>query len=553
MEEQKRITRSQKRKERISPDHVGDSKAKNRIKKVKQSSLFDYINSSDEEEYRYRTPSGSTADVNVNQLKNFFMRKSKKMSAKAVKENQSLDSQSEVSETELKCVQSGDERATSANQSGVNCQHMDMINMLEADRKQTGEDYGNLHDVQNENNTTECESDTANNEEQMDQSCFEEPKLSPNKEHLFELAKKAVANQANGIKGKMFNFAQKSGRSEEVDQINSEQTKQKKVEDMGAEISKIKATKQTSPMPESINLPMVWEMFAELKQKLDKLESDGDQRTEAIVEKHQEQVMESIVDVLEEGDLQITKVKAELAHYKHKTDVLTSICDSLHAEVCDLTQKLESIELNNAKRSISVSGLLTPTTKKEEMVPFVENFLEEAIGVQASVEDVYYLGASENKVLIVELLSVPERRAILSNKTNLKNFRQQGRKVFINEFLPVATQEKCRRERKIRNDLQNDEETKNFTTEYTRAGFTIQGTPYRKKITPPTPKEMVNLPIDELEEILKMKMFKGQDELKDGSKFSATAAKVDSFTQIRKLYMHMKLTRPDAKHIACAY
>ena len=305
--------------------------------------------------------------------------------------------------------------------------------------------------------------------------------------------------------------------------------------------------------PETITLELVWQMFSEVKDRLDNIEKNEEGRTERIIEKCQERIIDDFSGLIEDNATEVMKIKADLAFYKHKTDVLTNVCNSLHGDVHDLTQRLEGLELSNAKRSVCISGLSLPMTKKDEMAVHMEEFINKNVQVQVAVEDVYTLGTSENKTLVVEFQSIHEKREVIANKANLKDVRVKGRKVYINEFLPITTQEKRRRERQIKKDLESNEETKNLTVEYTRAGLTIEGKPYRKMVSPPTPKEMVSLTVEELEEVLKMKTIKGGEEALEGSRFAACAAKVKSIVQVRKLYIKQKLTRPDAKHIVCAY
>ena len=119
----------------------------------------------------------------------------------------------------------------------------------------------------------------------------------------------------------------------------------------------------------------------------------------------------------------------------------------------------------------------------------------------------------------------------------------------------MTTNERRKRERQIISDLgelskQEDIEIK---VEYTKAGLTVQGQPYRKMILPPTPKELISLSLQELDKILKIPMTRGQEVRQDNSMFTAYTAEVSTHQQIREMYMRIKLAKPEARHIVCAY
>ena len=177
-------------------------------------------------------------------------------------------------------------------------------------------------------------------------------------------------------------------------------------------------------------------------------------------------------------------------------------------------------------------------------------FFDKSLRIPVVIDDLFYLG----QTIVVEFQCAADRRQILKNKNQLNNQREYNR-VFINEYTPIYTAEKRRRERHIIQQLEEVARSENteIKVEYTAAGLTIQGQPYKKKILPPTPRELVNLDLDELEVILTAKMNKGKVIMKERSRFQAYTADVTTHQQIRQYYMKLKLTMPEARHIVCAY
>ena len=72
-------------------------------------------------------------------------------------------------------------------------------------------------------------------------------------------------------------------------------------------------------------------------------------------------------------------------------------------------------------------------------------------------------------------------------------------------------------------------------------------------VDPPTPKELINCSVKEIETIFKLEMVRGMDVTHEFSTFTAYAARISSVQDIPKFYKKLKLIQPDARHIPCAY
>ena len=198
---------------------------------------------------------------------------------------------------------------------------------------------------------------------------------------------------------------------------------------------------------------------------------------------------------------------------------------------------------------VIINGYTVHNSRKNEVIEELEQFFKDNMDADVYVDDYFFLGLS----LIVEFQCASDRRLILQRKSNLKDFR--GGNIYINEYTPITTLEKRKRERQIIQQL--DEVAKdqqvNINVEYTHAGLTVQGVPYRKQVVPPSPKDLVELDLQDLDHILHLNMIKGKQVVHENSKFQAFIASATTHQQIRQFYMKLKLTRPTARHIVCAY
>ena len=172
------------------------------------------------------------------------------------------------------------------------------------------------------------------------------------------------------------------------------------------------------------------------------------------------------------------------------------------------------------------------------------------------IEDVFHMGNQDIPTLAVVLQNQEEKRALLRSKSKLKGWStNNGKPCYINSYTPTATNEKRDRLQEIfaNNEEKDQEDNSRLQMEFVKGGLKIQNSMYRKKVTPPTLKELIDIDSERLKQIMAIPLNKGQEISTEGNRFVAFTAPAKNFQQIREMYMKMKLTFPSAKHIVCAY
>ena len=86
-----------------------------------------------------------------------------------------------------------------------------------------------------------------------------------------------------------------------------------------------------------------------------------------------------------------------------------------------------------------------------------------------------------------------------------------------------------------------------------RGGLKIQNEVYSKKVREPSYAEILQLPEEQLSQIMDLKIATGEAIEQDENVFVGFSKAVNNYQDIRKLYMHLKLKLPKADHIMCAY
>ena len=297
----------------------------------------------------------------------------------------------------------------------------------------------------------------------------------------------------------------------------------------------------------------VLQMFNELKEEIKKEHQKTRSEDKLSLQNFKSEVIEDakkeaaqVAELSNVSNEEMKKVKRELSMYKQRTKVLTDVCDRFQTQITDLEHRLDNMEMNSCKKMIIITGLTLESTKKSEMALEVQDFLEKNLLTDVCVDDIFTLGHSNPKPLVVSFPTFQEKSQVLKNKSLLKSLRVR---IYINDYVPAATQEKRRREGEVKEIA----EAENMQVSYFNGKMTIQGHYYKPMVTVPSPKDLINLDYDELHEIQKIDFNRGDEFQKEGSKFVTYVAKAENGQQIRRMYVKMKIIQPAARHIPCAY
>ena len=107
-------------------------------------------------------------------------------------------------------------------------------------------------------------------------------------------------------------------------------------------------------------------------------------------------------------------------------------------EIDDLKSRLETCELNNSRKSVSITGVGLPKSKRDAIY-VLEDFFYSILGMSAQVDDFYTMGDTESKITIVSLQTIKQKQAIMQSKKRLKDYKTKtGNKIYINDYLPLS-------------------------------------------------------------------------------------------------------------------
>ena len=303
--------------------------------------------------------------------------------------------------------------------------------------------------------------------------------------------------------------------------------------------------------PNSLSIQMVMAMFQRLEEKVDSIAAKG--ISEEAQEKINQEALRAVEYMAEPISQENAQLRMEVNICKHQNQVLTGIVDQLTNKIQDLHSKIEGLEISNAKRCVTLSNFET-REKKNDKISDVRDFFWSMFQIDIGVDDVYEIGSQTPPTLVVVLQTQEDRRILMQNKKKLKNYENsKGQKCYINEFQPASVNVRKRREKDIIQQNEEKQENNRVSIEHSRGNLVIQGKPYKKLISTPSPFEMIDLNAARLTEIMSIKLNAGDEIHEQQSVFQAYTKNVSTPQQIRDAYMKMKLCFPTARHIVCAY
>ena len=302
-----------------------------------------------------------------------------------------------------------------------------------------------------------------------------------------------------------------------------------------------------------MSVPTVIQMFQELKEEIQKMNRNVGSNTDLASLKQEciQEVANSVDLATSKNTKEIDMCKKEIAIWREKSKILTDVCDRMAVQIGDIEQRLDNFDLNNSKKMVMISGL-AGVSEKKELPAYLMDFFKKTLGMKLQIEDAFAIGQINPRPLVAVFQSTADKKRVLDNKQLLKGEVSDANKpIFINEYLPQIVQDRRKREAEVKKLAINVHGEDNV--KYTKQGLTVMGTPYRKKVSPPTPKELINVPHEDLRKIMKMEMSKSSDIREENSVFTAYTAPVKSHKQVRDLYIKMKIIQPAARHVVCAY
>ena len=220
----------------------------------------------------------------------------------------------------------------------------------------------------------------------------------------------------------------------------------------------------------------------------------------------------------------------------------------------DAMKRVEKLESASAKRMMCISGFYADKDDKAHAIEQLKHFFWNDMDVCVDIEDIYYIGSNNPQNIVVTFLSNTQKQSIFKQISTIKNYvNKDGNKLIFRDYYTPEYNEVRRRKQDVINDNRRKEEGERVEIEYTGSSLSLNGRKCVNPISPPNPLEITEKSEEELDEIMSMAInITGKIRKIDNTLIGASAV-VNSFEQIQKAYLSLRLKHPAARHIVAAW
>ena len=303
------------------------------------------------------------------------------------------------------------------------------------------------------------------------------------------------------------------------------------------------------PSTETIDVRTVLKIYHDFKEEINSLKNPSNSEADHSLRK---QIEADVNQTMELYDEKMQKIERRLRDSERRSKLTEDILKYQHAVITDMAKRLDNIEMSNARRSATLSGVEI-STKKHIAIKQVCDFLHDEMEVFVKVEDTYHIGGQGTLVVIV-FQTIDDKNRAFEQKHLLQHVRgKDGTKIYLNNYLPAAENEKKRRERQIKKENNIRKDTAKNEIEHTKHGLKVGSSVYKKIVQAPDPTDLLKYSVDELDELMKLPTTKGQQIKKLDNYLLAYAIDSNKIQQIRDTYFKIRLLHAKARHIVCVY
>ena len=323
---------------------------------------------------------------------------------------------------------------------------------------------------------------------------------------------------------------------------------------------KLGVSESQKEMPQYIDIRVVMGMFSELKTTLqnDYSEIKHDVSTLAATgqisddSKSQFKDMERAIQ-LQDGEL--TRNKNKWKNQQFREEVIYKHVSRLSQKLDETIERLERMEINNSKRMMSVSGFYADQDKKKAKKQ-LSKFFNDEMHINPYIEDLYFVGGSDRLPpnIIITFETVREKQLVYKNIEKIKNLvNKDGAKMYFNDFLTTKQNEMRKKERYIKKENAARDSDLQVDISFKKGILHVDSKPCQDKVRVPDPTQVIKMPLKDLNEVMDLQMNVTPPLIKKGNQISAISIPVQSFEEINKAYLAVKLRNADARHIVAVW
>ena len=245
--------------------------------------------------------------------------------------------------------------------------------------------------------------------------------------------------------------------------------------------------------------------------------------------------------------------KAKWKSQNFKEDVLIDTVGRLCKKVDENQQRIEQIEINNAKKMMLVTGMYLEQGNKKNARKQLTDFFNDEMGIQPVIDDFFFTGSSSPPNVVITFQSAGDKHMVYQNIASIKNLvNKDGDKLFFRDYLTSRQNASKKKERFIRNDNDNRDEDYQKEIKFKSGALLIDGKATQQVLSP-EPMDILKMPMRDLNDIMDMPLNTSAKMIKQDNVFISYSIPADNLDVVGKAYMAVKLRNAAARHIVAVW
>ena len=250
---------------------------------------------------------------------------------------------------------------------------------------------------------------------------------------------------------------------------------------------------------------------------------------------------------------ELQSMKARLQVCEARERMMVDTMSYMTGTIKELTDKIELMEINNAKKSVILSGLET-NEKKSDCRKDIEFFLLNKMNTDIRIEDCYHIGQNTPRDVVIVLNSVADKRLIFQNIDTIKNLKNDhGKKYYFRDLLTAKQNQFRRKGQHIADMIQKRDDVRKEDVTTGGKDIFVGDRQYVKMITEPEATEVLRMPLSKLNVIMSQQADRCQTFECKENKFTPYSLCTNDPQKIQEMYMKLRLNHAEARHIVCAW
>ena len=267
--------------------------------------------------------------------------------------------------------------------------------------------------------------------------------------------------------------------------------------------------------------------------------------------------VEAVENNLNNKDSEVEKLQKSLDQVYTKITDMSEVIVRQDMIIRDLQDRQDTLEEKQQQNNIVISGL--PEVDKENCLATVIEFFQNTMNVKQLIyiQTAYRLGKKKpdsktDRPMVVELQR-GEKTKIYECLSNLKGKKNSKGKYYkVKDQRPQKISEREARYDQIK-AINKKSVAEKVEISFKKGRMYMGNTVYKKQVTAPTAKDILDLTSEERERVMKVKLTAGDTVQKENCKFYGYTTTVKTHQQIRDAYLQLRIKHSRARHIVCAY